>query len=84
MRSCAIGMAKGCRCRYYSGRFIRFGNPPMLADFRPSGKYGNGRSGSIRERLQFETYAGKRTVTRGLSLTVTGKTMAENLAKYRD
>jgi len=77
-----IAMAKAVDVKITLDDFIRLGNiTPMLADFRPSGKY-------VMEDLQAEggtpavlKFMLENGLLHGDCLTVTGKTMAENLAE---
>ncbi len=77
-----IAMAKAADVDISLDDFIRLGKiTPMLADFRPSGKY-------VMEDLQAEggipavlKYMLENGMLHGDCLTVTGKTMAENLAE---
>ena len=77
-----IAMAKAADVDISLDDFIRLGKiTPMLADFRPSGKY-------VMEDLQAEggipavlKYMLENGMLHGDCLTVTGKTIAENLAE---
>ncbi len=77
-----IAMAKAADVDISLDDFIRLGKiTPMLADFRPSGKY-------VMEDLQAEggipavlKYMLENDMLHGDCLTVTGKTIAENLAE---
>ncbi|MCO5233698.1 MAG: dihydroxy-acid dehydratase [Chitinophagales bacterium] len=77
-----IAMAKAVDVDISLDDFIRLGEiTPMLADFRPSGKY-------VMEDIEKEggipavlKYMFEKGMIHGECLTVTGKTMAENLAE---
>lgn len=80
-----IAMAKTIGVKLTLDDFIRLGNTtPMLADFRPSGKYVMEDLHKIGGVPAVMKYLLKEGLLHGDCLTVTGKTMAENLAELPD
>jgi len=80
-----IAMAKTIGVKLTLADFIRLGNEtPMLADFRPSGKYVMEDLHKIGGVPAVMKYLLKEGLIHGDCLTVTGKTIAENLAELPD
>jgi dihydroxy-acid dehydratase len=77
-----IAMAKTIGVKVTLDDFVRLGNTtPMLADFRPSGKYVMEDLHKIGGVPAVMKYLLKEGLLHGDCLTVTGKTVAENLAE---
>ena len=77
-----IAMAKTIGVKLTLDDFVRLGNTtPMLADFRPSGKYVMEDLHKIGGVPAVMKYLLKEGILHGDCLTVTGKTVAENLAE---
>ena len=80
-----IAMAKTIGVELSLADFIRLGNEtPMLADFRPSGKYVMEDLHKIGGVPAVMKYLLKVGLLHGDCLTVTGKTLAENIAELPD
>jgi dihydroxy-acid dehydratase len=80
-----IAMAKTIGVKLSLADFVRLGNEtPMLADFRPSGKYVMEDLHKIGGVPAVMKYLLKEGILHGDCLTVTGKTVAENLADLPD
>lgn len=80
-----IAMAKTIGVKLTLADFVRLGNEtPMLADFRPSGKYVMEDLHKIGGVPAVMKYLLKEGMLHGDCLTVTGKTIAENLAALPD
>lgn len=80
-----IAMAKTIGVKLTLSDFVRLGNStPMLADFRPSGKYVMEDLHKIGGVPAVMKYLLKEGLLHGDCLTVTGKTVAENLADLPD
>jgi dihydroxy-acid dehydratase len=80
-----IAMAKTIGVKLTLDDFVRLGNTtPMLADFRPSGKYVMEDLHKIGGVPAVMKYLLKEGLLHGDCLTVTGKTIAENLADLPD
>lgn len=80
-----IAMAKTIGVKLTLDDFVRLGNTtPMLADFRPSGKYVMEDLHKISGVPAVMKYLLKEGLLHGDCLTVTGKTIAENLADLPD
>ncbi len=80
-----IAMAKTIGVKLTLDDFVRLGNTtPMLADFRPSGKYVMEDLHKIGGVPAVMKYLLKKGLLHGDCLTVTGKTIAENLADLPD
>lgn len=80
-----IAMAKTIGVKLTLDDFVRLGNnTPMLADFRPSGKYVMEDLHKIGGVPAVMKYLLKEGMLHGDCLTVTGKTVAENLANLPD
>ena len=80
-----IAMAKTIGVKLTLADFVRLGNnTPMLADFRPSGKYVMEDLHKIGGVPAVMKYLLKEGMLHGDCLTVTGKTIAENLAALPD
>lgn len=80
-----IAMAKTIGVKLTLDDFIRLGNEtPLLADFRPSGKYLMEDLHKIGGVPAVMKYLLKEGLIHGDCLTVTGKTIAENLADLPD
>lgn len=80
-----IAMAKAIGVKLTLDDFVRLGNTtPMLADFRPSGKYVMEDLHKIGGVPAVMKYLLKEGLLHGDCLTVTGKTIAENLADLPD
>ncbi|MCC6583307.1 MAG: dihydroxy-acid dehydratase [Chitinophagales bacterium] len=80
-----IAMAKTIGVKLTLDDFVRLGNnTPMLADFRPSGKYVMEDLHKIGGVPAVMKYLLKEGILHGDCLTVTGKTVAENLAELPD
>ena len=80
-----IAMAKTIGVKLSLADFIRLGNEtPMLADFRPSGKYVMEDLHKIGGVPAVMKYLLKVGLLHGDCLTVTGKTLAENIAELPD
>ncbi|MFN8284048.1 MAG: dihydroxy-acid dehydratase [Chitinophagales bacterium] len=80
-----IAMAKTIGVKLTIADFVRLGNEtPMLADFRPSGKYVMEDLHKIGGVPGVMKYLLKEGLLHGDCLTVTGKTLAENLAELPD
>lgn len=80
-----IAMAKTIDVKLSLADFVRLGNEtPMLADFRPSGKYVMEDLHKIGGVPAVMKYLLKEGILHGDCLTVTGKTVAENLADLPD
>jgi dihydroxy-acid dehydratase len=80
-----IAMAKTIGVKITLNDFVRLGNiTPMLADFRPSGKYVMEDLHKIGGVPAVMKYLLKEGLMHGDCLTVTGKTIAENLATLPD
>ena len=80
-----IAMAKTIGVKLTIADFVRIGNEtPMLADFRPSGKYVMEDLHKIGGVPAVMKYLLKEGLLHGDCLTVTGKTLAENLAELPD
>lgn len=80
-----IAMAKTIGVKLTINDFVRLGNEtPMLADFRPSGKYVMEDLHKIGGVPAVMKYLLKEGMLHGDCLTVTGKTIAENLADLPD
>jgi len=77
-----IAMAKTIGVKLTLDDFVRLGNTtPMLADFRPSGKYVMEDLHKIGGVPAVMKYLLKEGMLHGDCMTVTGKTVAENLAE---
>ncbi len=80
-----IAMAKTIGVKLTIADFVRIGNEtPMLADFRPSGKYVMEDLHKIGGVPGVMKYLLKEGLLHGDCMTVTGKTIAENLAELPD
>lgn len=80
-----IAMAKTIGVKLTIADFVRIGNEtPMLADFRPSGKYVMEDLHKIGGVPGVMKYLLKVGLLHGDCMTVTGKTIAENLAELPD
>ena len=80
-----LAMAKAADVDLTIDDFQKISNKtPMLADFKPSGKYLMGDIHDIGGIPAVMKYLLKRGMLHGDCLTVTGKTVAENLAEARD
>ncbi len=80
-----IAMAKTIGVKLTLADFVRLGNEtPMLADFRPSGKYVMEDLHKIGGVPAVMKYLLKEGLLHGDCLTVTGNTLAENLAALPD
>ena len=80
-----IAMAKTIGVKLTLDDFVRLGNTtPMLADFRPSGKYVMEDLHKICGVPGVMKYLLKEGMLHGDCMTVTGKTIAENLADLPD
>lgn len=80
-----IAMAKTIGVKLTLADFVRLGNEtPMLADFRPSGKYVMEDLHKIGGVPAVMKYLLKEGLLHGDCLTVTGNTLAENLASLPD
>jgi dihydroxy-acid dehydratase len=80
-----IAMAKTIGVKLTLDDFVRLGNTtPMLADFRPSGKYVMEDLHKIGGVPGVMKYLLKEGMLHGDCMTVTGKTIAENLADLPD
>ncbi|HOY42465.1 MAG TPA: dihydroxy-acid dehydratase [Chitinophagales bacterium] len=80
-----IAMAKTIGVKLTLDDFVRLGNTtPMLADFRPSGKYVMEDLHKIGGVPGVMKYLLKEGMLHGDCMTVTGKTVAENLADLPD
>ncbi|MBK8352399.1 MAG: dihydroxy-acid dehydratase [Saprospirales bacterium] len=80
-----IAMAKTIGVKLTLADFVRLGNEtPMLADFRPSGKYVMEDLHKIGGVPAVMKYLLKECLLHGDCLTVTGNTLAENLAALPD
>lgn len=80
-----IAMAKTIGVKVTLDDFVRLGNTtPMLADFRPSGKYVMEDLHKIGGVPAVMKYLLREGLLHGDCLTVTGKTVAENLAELPD
>lgn len=80
-----IAMAKTIGVKLTIADFVRMGNEtPMLADFRPSGKYVMEDLHKIGGVPGVMKYLLKEGLLHGDCMTVTGKTIAENLAELPD
>ncbi|MBK9792476.1 MAG: dihydroxy-acid dehydratase [Sphingobacteriales bacterium] len=80
-----IAMAKTIGVKLTLDDFVRLGNTtPMLADFRPSGKYVMEDLHKIGGVPAVMKYLLKEGMLHGDCLTVTGKTVAENLSELPD
>lgn len=80
-----IAMAKTIGVKLTINDFVRLGNEtPMLADFRPSGKYVMEDLHKIGGVPAVTKYLLKVGLLHGDCLTVTGKTLAENVADLPD
>jgi dihydroxy-acid dehydratase len=80
-----IAMAKTIGVKLTLDDFVRLGNTtPMLADFRPSGKYVMEDLHKIGGVPGVMKYLLKEGMLHGDCMTVTGKTVAENLADLAD
>ena len=80
-----IAMAKTIGVKLSLADFVRLGNEtPLLADFRPSGKYVMEDLHKIGGVPAVMKYLLKEGLLHGECMTVTGKTIAENLADLPD